>query len=79
MNILICPVCKNELFFENKTAKCENNHCLDLAKEGYVNLLTAHKSGDNTGDNKEMAKSRRDFLEKGFYSPLASAVGACIE
>lgn len=79
MNILICPVCKNELFFENKTAKCENNHCFDLAKEGYVNLLSAHKSGDSTGDNKEMAKSRRDFLEKGFYSPLASAVGDFIE
>ena len=45
MNILICPVCKNELFFENKTAKCENNHCFDLAKEGYVNLLSAF-SGD---------------------------------
>lgn len=79
MNILICPVCKNELFFENKTAKCENNHCFDIAKEGYVNLLSAHKSGDSTGDNKEMAKSRRDFLEKGFYSPLADAVGECIE
>ena len=79
MNILTCPVCKNELFFENKTAICENNHCFDLAKEGYVNLLSAHKSGDSTGDNTEMAKSRRDFLEKGFYSPLAAAVGDCIE
>ncbi len=79
MNILICPVCKNELYIENRTFHCEANHCFDIAKEGYVNLLSAHKSGDNTGDNKEMARSRRDFLEKGFYSPLADAVGNCLE
>lgn len=79
MNILICPICKNELLFENKTVKCKNNHYFDLAKEGYVNLLSAHKSGDSTGDNKEMAKSRRDFLEKGFYAPLACAVSDCVE
>lgn len=79
MSILICPVCKNELNIENRTFRCESNHCFDIAKEGYVNLLSAHKSGDNTGDNKEMARSRRDFLEKGFYSPLAVAVGDCLE
>ena len=79
MSILTCPVCKDELLFENKTAKCKNNHSFDIAKEGYVNLLSSHKSGDSTGDNKEMALSRRSFLEKGFYSPLADAVGSCIE
>lgn len=79
MSILICPICGNELFKDNRTIKCCNNHCFDVAKEGYVNLLSAHKSGDNTGDNKEMARSRRDFLEKGFYSPLANAVGECLE
>lgn len=79
MSILICPVCKNKLCKENKTFRCESNHCFDVAKEGYVNLLSAHKSGDCTGDNKEMARSRRDFLEKGFYSPLAVTVGDCLE
>lgn len=79
MSILICPICGDELFKDNKTIRCSSNHCFDIAKEGYVNLLSAHKSGDNTGDNKEMARSRRDFLEKGFYSPLANAVGDCLE
>lgn len=79
MSILICPICGNELFKENRTIKCVNNHCFDIAKEGYVNLLSARKAGDSTGDNKDMARSRRDFLEKGFYSVLADAVGECIE
>lgn len=79
MSILICPVCRQELKKENRTYKCDSNHCFDKAKEGYVNLLSSHKSGDTTGDNKEMARSRRDFLEKGYYSVLANAVCGCMQ
>ena len=78
MNILKCPVCGGAPALHDRTLRCENNHCFDIAKEGYVNLLSAHKSGDSTGDNKDMAKSRRDFLNKDFYAPLAQAVCDCI-
>ena len=55
--------------------KCENNHSFDISKEGYVNLLSrSHKSGENTGDNRKMAVSRRDFLNKNYYMPLAQAI-----
>lgn len=69
MNI-ICPVCKKNLILEEKTYKCSNNHCFDLAKKGYLNLLTGVKSGDKIGDNKEMVTARNKFLSKDFYSPL---------
>ena len=72
MNILICPVCKNELFFENKLANVKITTALTLQRKD-MHLLSAHKSGDSTGDNKEMAKSRRDFLERLLLS-LAAAV-----
>lgn len=78
MNILKCPVCGRELYREDRTWRCENRHSFDIAKEGYVNLLSAHRSGDTIGDNKEMARSRRDFLNKGYYEPLASAVTECL-
>ena len=74
MDILQCPVCGQELMREERVRKCKSRHSFDVAKEGYVNLLSAHKSGDTTGDNKEMARSRRDFLNKGYYEPLARAV-----
>ena len=36
-----------------------------------MNLLTGnHKDGSLIGDNKEMAKSRKAFLEKGYFNPL---------
>lgn len=69
--IIQCPKCKNELVLINKTYKCLNNHCYDLSKEGYVNLLM-NKSF--AGDNKEMVNARNDFLNKGYYSFLTDAL-----
>ena len=78
MSILKCPVCSKELACDNKIWSCVNSHCYDIAKEGYVNLLTSSRSGDTIGDNKDMARSRRDFLNKGYYEPLAIAVTECL-
>ena len=50
--------------------RCESNHSFDVAKEGYVNLLRASKNGDLIGDDKLSARSRRDFLNKGYYAAL---------
>lgn len=79
MNILCCPVCGKDMLFHEKALQCENGHSFDIAKEGYVNLLRSGKSGDSKGDNKEMARSRRDFLNKGYYSLLADAAGECAD
>ncbi|MBQ7595535.1 MAG: methyltransferase domain-containing protein, partial [Clostridia bacterium] len=73
MNI-ICPVCGEKLNNNGKSFVCPKRHTFDLAKEGYVNFLLSGKSGDLTGDNREMALARRDFLSKGYYLPLALAV-----
>ena len=69
-DIIICPVCKKPLAFDDKTARCANGHSFDRAKEGYVNLLRASRSGDLIGDDKSMARARRDFLDRGYYSVL---------
>lgn len=68
--MLICPVCKEPLHKQNKAFLCPNGHSFDLAKEGYVNLLRSGKSGDLIGDDKLSARSRRDFLNKGYYASL---------
>lgn len=66
-----CPLCCVQLTLRNKTYRCDNNHCFDLAKEGYVNLLPVqYKHSKSPGDNKEMVIARREFLDKGFYTPL---------
>lgn len=68
--MLRCPVCGNALHSRNRVYCCEKGHSFDVAKEGYVNLLRAGKSGDLIGDDKFSARSRRDFLNKGYYAVL---------
>lgn len=66
-----CPVCDLVLHEEGRTMKCPNNHCFDLAKQGYVNLLQSQKSSKKRhGDDTLMVKARQDFLEKGYYNNL---------
>lgn len=74
--ILICPVCGGGLTQAGRSLRCGAGHCFDLAKEGYVNLLLGSRPGDATGDNKEAARFRRDFLNKGYYAPLREALCA---
>ena len=56
---------------EEKRYKCPKNHSFDKAKEGYVNLIL---QGGSHGDDKNMIKARRDFLDKGYYSGFALAI-----
>lgn len=73
MSIFVCPVCSEKLNVSGKSYVCPKKHCFDIAKSGYLNLLTG-KQGAVHGDNKFMLHARRDFLEKGYYSPLRDAV-----
>ena len=75
--MLICPVCGEMLQRKEKSVFCVKGHSFDVAKEGYVNLLRTNKSGDRIGDDKLSARSRRDFLNKGYYSLLCDWLSAC--
>ena len=67
----LCPLCTQALSREFSSYRCDNNHCFDQAKEGYVNLLPVqHKHSKAPGDNKSMVNARRAFLDKEYYSPL---------
>ncbi|MBQ1410560.1 MAG: methyltransferase domain-containing protein [Oscillospiraceae bacterium] len=73
---LRCPVCGQALTEGARALRCGAGHCFDLAKEGYVNLLIGSKPADAMGDNKQAARYRRDFLNKGYYAPLRDALTA---
>ena len=74
--LLRCPVCGRQLKEDGRSLRCGAGHSFDLAKEGYVNLLIGSKPADSTGDSKEAARYRRDFLNKGYYAPLRDALAA---
>jgi 23S rRNA (guanine745-N1)-methyltransferase len=71
----ICPHCKKPLDTYSKTLRCENNHCFDIAKQGYVNLLPVNqKSSKNPGDDEKMLLARSAFLEGNHFQPLQDAM-----
>jgi len=78
--LLTCPICDNTLSLADKSFKCQEGHCFDLSKGGYVNLLPVHrKNSMDPGDNKEMIQSRRHFLDKGYYWPLVNNIAGMMQ
>ena len=72
---LLCPICGQALTLADRSCTCENRHSFDMARQGYVNLLTVQqKHSLNPGDTKEQVASRRAFLDGGFYRPIVDAV-----
>lgn len=75
MSIFICPVCGKKLEISGNSYGCEAGHSFDISRSGYVNLLLSKHIGKTVhGDNKLMVQSRREFLDKGYYSPLCEAL-----
>ena len=69
---LLCPICGLKLNSEGKRYVCPNNHSFDMARQGYVHLLPVQqKHSRNPGDTREQVLSRREFLEAGYYAPIA--------
>lgn len=75
MGIFICPVCHSKMEFNKKSYICKQGHTFDISSMGYVHLLLANQMNSKVpGDNKQMVAARHDFLKKGYYYPISTAV-----
>ncbi|WP_040227191.1 putative RNA methyltransferase [Bhargavaea cecembensis] len=74
---LRCPVCGSSVSVDGQPAlACENRHSFDLAKQGYVNLLSRQPAGSYS---KELFESRRRIITgSGLYDPLHEALSNLI-
>lgn len=72
---LLCPVCGEVLAKGDHAMVCPNGHSFDIARQGYCNLLTVQqKHSAAPGDTLQQVRSRRTFLEGGFYAPICDAL-----
>ena len=70
-----CSLCAQPLRREEKRYVCPQGHSFDIARQGYVNLLTVQqKHSLDPGDTRQQVLSRRAFLESGFYAPISEAL-----
>lgn len=77
--ILQCPVCRQPLFSTATGYQCAAMHSFDAARQGYVNLVLAHKKhSKEPGDDPEMIRSRRRFLDLGYYLRVSDGINESI-
>jgi 23S rRNA (guanine745-N1)-methyltransferase len=80
LDALICPVCGLEFMdvLPGETAlACIDGHSFDIARQGYVNLLTGHGT-KFTHDTSAMVAARDAFLDAGHYRDLADALAGTV-
>ena len=76
---LACPLDNKKLKQTGKQLVCENGHCFDIARQGYVNLLPVqHKRSKQPGDSKAMVLARTNFLNTGCYLPVAKKLNEIV-
>jgi len=74
--LFICPLCKKQMQMINlQSLVCSTQHCFDISKQGYINLLS--RAGSTKYD-KKIFEYRREISKNGFFDPLYAAVSEII-
>ena len=74
---LACPHCGDPLEADQTAFRCRQGHSFDIARQGYVALLTP-RSRTDSADSAEMVAAREALLGAGHYAPIASAVASAV-
>ena len=72
---LKCPICQSKMRIDGEKTLCcngEKKHSYDISSSGYVNLASPKQSGG--GDTKSAVKARSEFLDSGYYQPIAEKI-----
>lgn len=73
--LLRCPLCKSGFTTAAGALVCRNGHSFDLAREGYVNLLSGGRRRPAVGgDNPAQLRHRAEFLDAGHLDSLAMTI-----
>ncbi|MBF6081672.1 methyltransferase type 11 [Nocardia cyriacigeorgica] len=74
---LACPECQAGLAMSERSLRCGAGHSFDIAKQGYITLLTG-ASTKMTGDSADMLDARAAFQSGGHFAPIADATVAAV-
>lgn len=76
VDVLACPHCGERLKLTGRCLSCPEHHVFDIARQGYVSLL----SGRNriSGDTSAMVSARANFLNAGHFLPIVEQVAEAV-
>lgn len=73
LELLRCPTCRaGHLHLDRGALRCPEGHTFDIARHGYVGLLTGTRP--RSGDDAAMVRSRERVLATGAYAPIRRTV-----
>jgi 23S rRNA (guanine745-N1)-methyltransferase len=72
LRYLACPHCAAAL--TGPPVRCGNGHTFDVARHGYLTLLSGTHRPAGDGDTAGMVAARHDFLRAGHHSPITTAL-----
>lgn len=76
--LFACPVCGESMYMtETASLGCSNRHTFDLARQGYVNLLTSNVQANRY--DLELFTARLALNQAGFFARLLAALQTCID
>ena len=68
LDLLRCPTCSVRLHPDHGVLRCSVGHTFDIARQGYVSLLTGNRP--TSADDAAMARARERFLSTGKFAPI---------
>lgn len=76
IGLFACPICQESMqVYEQGRLTCTANHSFDIAKQGYVNMLT---HGAASKYSKDLFESRKKIIDSGLYDPLEEKIAEII-
>jgi len=75
VTVLACPVCRAGLDdLDGRTFGCAGGHRFDRARDGSVDLVRPGHPRRGSGDDADMVRARRAFLDRGRYAVLTEGL-----
>ncbi len=75
--MLACPECGDVLAIRDRSLFCAQRHNFDIARQGYVSLLTGAAT-KMSGDTAAMLDARAAFQDARHFAPIADAVATTV-
>jgi len=76
IGLFACPICQKMMgVYDQGRLTCVTSHSFDIAKQGYVNMLT-HSAASKY--SKDLFESRKTIIESGLYDPLEEKIAELI-
>lgn len=72
LSLFACPICQESMTIQEQGRMvCSANHSFDIAKQGYINMLT---HGAASKYSKELFESRKAVIDSGIYDKIEDKI-----